>query len=269
MWVWGLSIVKGGCIVRGDGVLCRAVVGWAGWCGAPPLTARFRPMLEVSPLTPTPQTILLPEGFLPIDTPPLTRLPPTDTRRLQKEKRGLDVRVAEERGRLSAELELLRVEGVAAEARLVEARAEAVRLEGELRDYKARAHALLNSKEVELQAAKDVAREESAAALEGAEARAAAAERELHLAEAELAEVQASAGAELAALTKRYEGQLAELRQASGEASDTSQATKRWGFVSGGGGGGGGRGVGRGWWWWWWWCGCGGAGAEGLQRCLL
>lgn len=46
----------------------------------------------------------------------------------------------------------------AAEQKAAAAREEAARLEAELRDYKARAHALLKAKTTELQSAKDVAK---------------------------------------------------------------------------------------------------------------
>lgn len=59
------------------------------------------------------------------------------------------------------------------------ARDEAQRAEAELRDYKARAHALLKAKSTEIQSAKDVAREELQAALGEAERRALAAEEQL------------------------------------------------------------------------------------------
>ena len=84
---------------------------------------------------------------------------------------------------------LLCADVAAAEARLGAAQQSVARMEAELRDYKARAHALLKAKETELRAAKDIVREESAALLAEAEARATGAEARAAAAEVAAAEV--------------------------------------------------------------------------------
>lgn len=147
--------------------------------------------------------------------------------RLQKERREADMRAAEERGKAAAELELLRSEAATAEARLAAAREDVRRVETELRDYKSRAHALLKAKETELKTARDVAREESVAALAETEVRAARAEEQARQAAEELSQLRQRSAAELATLSQQYEGQLRELRQAAGQASDAAEAAKR------------------------------------------
>lgn len=61
-----------------------------------------------------------------------------------------------------------------------------------------------------------------------AEARAAAAEQAQQAAARQLAELQASMAAQAAALTAKYEPQLAELRQAADAATQGAEAAKRW-----------------------------------------
>lgn len=68
-----------------------------------------------------------------------------------------------------------------------------------------------------------------------AEARAASAEAQRAAAAQQLAELQASASAQAAALTSKYEPQLAELRQAADAATQGADAAKRCAGTGGAG----------------------------------
>ncbi|KAL4857882.1 UDP-glucuronosyltransferase 3A2 [Chlorella vulgaris] len=146
---------------------------------------------------------------------------------LQKEKLQVELASAESRGQAVAELEALRAKADSAEQQVQAAKDECRKVENELRDYKARAHALLKSKERELKAARDIAREEYEGSQADAEARAAAAEQQCKAACQQLVELQASTAAQVQALTAKYEPQLAELRQAVDHANDGADAAKR------------------------------------------
>lgn len=97
----------------------------------------------------------------------------------------------------------------------------------ELREYKARAHALLARKDAELAGAAAAAREEGSAALAEAELRAERAEAAALAAREAAAAAREAAGAELAAEREATGAELARLRASLHEAVDAGEAARR------------------------------------------
>ena len=124
-------------------------------------------------------------------------------------------------------IEGLRAELSAVQQRATTAQRDAETAADELKDYKARAHALLKAKEVEIREAKSVALEEQSAALHSAEAAAAAAEAAAAAAQQELESVKRKAAEELTAAIEERDIAAAMLKKEAQAATTAAAAANR------------------------------------------
>lgn len=116
---------------------------------------------------------------------------------------------------------------LAAEQELENARRAADTALNELKEYKARAHALLKSKETEVRQAKEVALEEYAAALEAAEEEVKVAEASAARTKLELEAVKRRAAEDLAKTRADMESHISRLESEATSANDAAAAANR------------------------------------------
>ncbi|KAK9829710.1 hypothetical protein WJX72_007468 [[Myrmecia] bisecta] len=134
--------------------------------------------------------------------------------RAVKEAKKAEMAAAESRGKHEAEREGFHAALAVAEQKAELVQQEVTRLGNELKDYKARAHALLRAKDLELKAAKEASGAQFAEQLARAQAGAADAQREADEAKRELATARDQFKQELEAAIQGHERQLLEVRAA-------------------------------------------------------